>query len=65
MARPAAVITGASGSIGKQLCGVDLASAGYDIAAVSRSSDASPGKVLPGLIDEALALALTAVKGRA
>ncbi|MBI5948762.1 MAG: SDR family NAD(P)-dependent oxidoreductase [Chloroflexi bacterium] len=59
MARPVAVITGASRGIGKQLC-IDLAAAGYDIVAVARSSEESPNKALPGTIDEAVALAKAA-----
>ena len=56
MSRPVAVITGASRGIGKQLC-IDMAAAGYDIVAAARSSDASPSKILPGTIDEAVQLA--------
>jgi len=56
MSRPVAVITGASRGIGKQLC-IDMAANGYDIVAVARSSEASPSKVLPGTIDEAVARA--------
>lgn len=56
MARPVAVITGASRGIGKQLS-IDFAAAGWDIVAAARSSDASPSKVLPGTIDETVVLA--------
>ncbi|HJP41012.1 MAG TPA: SDR family oxidoreductase [Dehalococcoidia bacterium] len=56
MSRPVAVITGASRGIGKQLC-IDMAGAGYDIVAVARSSKESPSRILPGTIDETIALA--------
>ncbi len=48
--RKVAVITGASRGIGKQLA-QDFALAGYDIAAVARSTADAPSK-LPGTIDE-------------
>ena len=45
-----AFITGASRGIGKQLA-VDFAQAGYDIAAVARSTADTPTK-LPGTVNE-------------
>ena len=54
MTRKVALITGASRGIGKQLA-QDFALAGYDIAAVARSTAATPSK-LPGTIDETAAL---------
>ena len=54
MTRKVALITGASRGIGKQLA-QDFALAGYDIAAVARSTAAAPSK-LPGTIDETAAL---------
>jgi len=50
MAKPVAVITGASRGIGKQLS-IDLAQEGYDIVLCARSSADAPSK-LPGTIDE-------------
>lgn len=50
MANKVALITGASRGIGKQLA-IDFALAGYDIAAVARSTAESPTK-LPGTVDE-------------
>ena len=50
MANKVALITGASRGIGKQLA-IDFALAGYDIAAVARSTADSPTK-LPGTVDE-------------
>lgn len=62
MARPVAVITGASRGIGKQLA-VDFAREGYDIACLARSSSDAPSK-LPGTIEET-ARAVEAAGGRA
>jgi NAD(P)-dependent dehydrogenase (short-subunit alcohol dehydrogenase family) len=50
MARPVAVITGASRGIGKQLA-IDFAGAGYDVACLARSAKGAESK-LPGTIDE-------------
>lgn len=55
MARPVAVITGASRGIGKQLC-IDFAREGYDIVGAARSTAESPTK-LPGTVDETVQLA--------
>jgi 7-alpha-hydroxysteroid dehydrogenase len=49
MARPVALVTGASRGIGKQLC-FDLAAAGHDVVCVARSSRERPTK-LPGTVD--------------
>jgi NAD(P)-dependent dehydrogenase (short-subunit alcohol dehydrogenase family) len=62
MARPVAVITGASRGIGRQVA-VDMAAAGYDIACLARSAKGAEGK-LPGTIDET-AEAVRAAGGRA
>jgi NAD(P)-dependent dehydrogenase (short-subunit alcohol dehydrogenase family) len=58
MARPVAVITGASRGIGKQLS-IDLAREGWDIVAIARSTAGSPTK-LPGTVDETAELARAA-----
>jgi NAD(P)-dependent dehydrogenase (short-subunit alcohol dehydrogenase family) len=47
---PVALVTGASRGIGKRLC-VDLATGGYDVVCVARTSRAAPAR-LPGTIDE-------------
>jgi NAD(P)-dependent dehydrogenase (short-subunit alcohol dehydrogenase family) len=61
-ARRVAVVTGASRGIGRQLC-LDLASAGWDVVCVARSSADRPSK-LPGTVDET-AEAVRARGGRA
>jgi len=50
MTRKVAVVTGASRGIGRQLA-ADLASDGYDVACLARSSTEQPSK-LPGTVDE-------------
>jgi 7-alpha-hydroxysteroid dehydrogenase len=60
MSAPVALITGASRGIGKQLA-VDLATEGYDIVCVARSTSDARSK-LPGTIDETAEL--VRAKGR-
>ena len=62
MARPVALVTGASRGIGRRLAG-DLAAAGYDVVCTARSSEEAPGR-LPGTVEET-ARRVRAAGGRA